>query len=288
MSEAPTRSEYDEVVAANVRLHTSMSDQYQTCEPHFRPENLQHVERKLLRAIDGIEAERLLDLGCGTGFMIDIAKQHVAEIHGVDATPAMLARVDRSGPAQITLHEADTGSFEVEPGSFDVVTAYSFLHHLYDVDPTLRTAARALREGGRFYADLEPNAHFWRGIEELERAGGEYDPIVTREIQAVQHRDEEIERDFGVSAEDFNRAEWGKSMQGGFTPEDLRGRILEAGFTSVDFFYEWFVGRGQMINDAALTPEQRTANAVAVEDLLVRALPLSRGLFKYLGFVATR
>jgi len=281
-------SEYDAVVAANIRLHTSMSDQYQTCEPHFRPENLERVEQKFLAAIDGLDARRMLDLGCGTGFMIDIAKRHVAEIDGVDATAAMLARVDRTGPAEITLHEGDTGSVELEPGSFDVATAYSFLHHLYDIGPTLATAARALREGGRFYADLEPNAHFWHGIEELERAGGEYDPIVAREIRAVSHRDEEIEQEFGVSAEDFNRAEWGKSMQGGFTPEALGEQLLACGFASVEFFYEWFVGRGQIINDASLTPAQRDANAAAIEDLLQRALPLSRGMFKYLGFVATR
>jgi SAM-dependent methyltransferase len=279
---------YDDVVAANIRLHTSMSDSYQTCEPHFRPENRAHVEAKFLEAVDGLGARRMLDLGCGTGFMIEIAKPHVAEIHGVDATAAMLARVDRSGPAEIRLHEADTGSFEPERGAFDVVTAYSFLHHLYDVAPTLETAARALRPGGRFYADLEPNAYFWGGIEELERAGGDYDPIVEREIQAVRHRDDQIQREFGVSAEDFNRAEWGKSMRGGFTPEAMREQILEAGFSSATFFYEWFVGRGQLINDESLSPEERATHASAIDDLLQRALPLSRGLFKYLGFVATR
>lgn len=279
---------YDDVVAANVRLHTSMSDDYQSCEPHFRPENVAGVERKLLGAMEGLDATRLLDLGCGTGFMIDIAKHHVNEIHGVDATRAMLDRVDLSGPAQITLHEGDTGSFEVDPGSFAVVTAYSFLHHLYDVSPTLATAARALKPGGRFYADLEPNAHFWSGIAELEKQGGQYDPIVQREIQSVQHRDDEIEQEFGVSAEDFNRAEWGKSMQGGFTPEALEAGIVAAGFSSVDFFYEWFVGRGQLINDPDLPEERRVSDAEAVDALLERALPLSRGLFKYIGFVATR
>jgi SAM-dependent methyltransferase len=285
---ASEESAYQEVVAANVRLHTSMSGSYDSCEPHFRPENRERVEQKLLRAMDGLDARRLLDLGCGTGFIIDIAKQHVPEIHGVDATAAMLERVDRSGPATITLHEADTGSFEVSPGEFDVVTAYSFLHHLYDVRPTLKTAARALGEGGRFYADLEPNADFWKGIEAIERQGGSYDPIVEREIDAVRHRDSSIERDFGVSPEDFNRAEWGKSVHGGFTPEGLGSLILEAGFSSVDFFYEWFIGQGQLINDQTLPAEQRRANAATVDDLLQRALPLSRGLFKYLGFVASR
>ena len=145
---------YDQVVQANVDLHSKLAADYNTNEPHFRPENVAKVEAKLRTVVDETRAARMLDLGCGTGFMIDIAKPFVAEIHGVDATPAMLEHVDRSGPAAITLHEGDTGSFPVDEGSFDVVTAYSFLHHLYDVRPTLATAAKALRPGGRFYADL--------------------------------------------------------------------------------------------------------------------------------------
>lgn len=283
-----TDATYDEVMAANVRLHTSMSEQYQTCEPHYRPENLAHVEGKFLAAINGVDAQRMLDLGCGAGFMIDIAKPHMREIVGVDATAAMLARVDTSGPATITLHEGDTGAFEMEPGSFDVVTAYSFLHHLFDIGPTLATAARALKPGGRFFVDLEPNADFWAGISELERAGGNYDPIVEREIQAVNHRDEEIEAEFGVSAQDFNHAEWGKSVEGGFTGVQLTEALQAAGFSKVRIQYEWFVGRGQMINDETVAPEQRAVRAAAVDELLERALPLSRGLFKYVGFVAER
>ena len=186
-----------QVADANVELHTKLAASYNSCEPHFRAENVAKVEARLVSALDAGGRARLLDLGCGTGFMIDIAKRHVEEIHGVDITPAMIERVDRSGGALIELHLADTGRFEPEPGSFDVVTAYSFLHHLADVEPTLRTAARALHAGGVFYADLEPNSEFWSAIGALER-GGEYDPILSREIEMVTFKDEDIERQFGV------------------------------------------------------------------------------------------
>lgn len=288
MTDSGDPTAYDDVVAANIRLHTSMSDQYSSCEPHFRPENVERVRQKLLRALGGVEPKRMLDLGCGTGFMIEIAKPLVPEIHGVDATRAMLDRVDTSGPAAITLHEGDTGSFEPEPGGFDLVTAYSFLHHLYDIRPTLATAATALRPGGVFYADLEPNEAFWHAIEDLERAGGEYDAIVEREIRAVRHRDHEIEEEFGVSADDFSRAEWGKTISGGFSAETLSTALTDAGFSSVSVFYEWFIGQGALINDESLTPDERVAHADAIDDLLRRALPLSKQLYKYLGFVAVR
>lgn len=279
---------YDDVVAANIRLHTHMAGQYSSVEPHFRPENVARVEQRLRGAIGDTQVRRMLDLGCGTGFMIQIGKSFASEIHGVDATPAMLAQVDRSGPATVTLHEADTGRFEVEPGSFQLVTAYSFLHHLFDIGPTLKTAVTALAPGGRFFAALEPNADFWSAIETLEGTTGTYDPIIEREIRAVRHRDEEIQAQFGVSAADFNRAEWGKTATGGFTAETLGDALRDAGFSTAEFFYEWFVGQGQLINDPGLDPADREALAAAVDSQLQRALPLSRQLFKYIGFVATR
>lgn len=288
MSSAPEDPTYDDVVAANVRLHTTLAEQYSAVEPHFRPENVARVTQRLRDAIGDLRLERMLDLGCGTGFMIGVAKDFVPEIHGVDATPAMLAQVDRSGPAVIELHEADTGTFEVEPGSFQLVTAYSFLHHLYEVDPTLATAASALAPGGRFFAALEPNADFWAAIEDLETRGGTYDPIVEREIRAVRHRDAEIEAEFGVCATDFRNAEWGKTATGGFTADGLRAALTHAGFAQVDVFYEWFVGQGQLINDPGLSEEERVARVDAVDSQLQRALPLSSRLFKYIGFVATR
>ena len=155
------------VIDANIALHSKLAANYQTCEPHFRPENVAKVEHRLATLVAETRAERLLDLGCGTGFMIDIAKRHVRHIVGVDVTPAMLERVDRSGPASIELVNQDTGTYSPAPGSFELVTAYSFLHHLADLGPTFRTASAALCRGGRFYADLDPNFYFWESINAL-------------------------------------------------------------------------------------------------------------------------
>src|SRR5688572_26857358 len=151
---------YQAVIDANQKVHTALAAVYNTTEPHFRQENVAHVERRLRGIARQTEAKRLLDLGCGTGFVIQIAKKFVPDIDGVDVTEAMIRQVDRSGDARIRLHLCDTGTFQAEPGAYDMVTAYSFLHHLYDIGPTLATAARALRPGGQFYADLEPNWAF--------------------------------------------------------------------------------------------------------------------------------
>jgi ubiquinone/menaquinone biosynthesis C-methylase UbiE len=278
---------YDKVVQANIDLHSKLSAHYNTCEPHFRPENIQNVQNSFLRAIQDLNAEKMLDLGCGTGFMIQIGKKYIKEITGVDVPKAMTDRIDLSGNATIKVINADTAKVELPANYFDIVTAYSFLHHLYEVKPTIVNAYKALRKGGRLYVDLDPNYYFWEGVNQLNREGN-YDFIVKREIEAVTYKDEDIEKNFGVSKEVFNNAEFGKNIKGGFKEEDLRRILSEVGFTKVDFFYHWFIGQGNLINDQQYDKETRVKYAEIINQNLQKALPLSRNLFKYIGFIAEK
>ena len=281
------QTKYDEVIKANIALHSKMADDYSTCEPHFRPENINKVEEKLKIIFEELKAERLLDLGCGTGFIINIAKKYVKQIDGVDVTQAMMDKVDKTGSAIINLHNHDTGSFPAEPSSYDVVTGYSFLHHLYDINPTLKTAYTALKHGGKLYCDLDPNYYYWESIHKLDR-NGNYDPIVKREIEMVTYKDEDIEKNFGVSKDVFNTAEFGKNIAGGFKEEELVAQLNEVGFSHVTVFYYWFLGQASLINDSWGTKEERLKYADVMDSVLQRSLPVSRNLYKYMGFIATK
>lgn len=280
-------SSYDSVVRANQELHSVLAHAYNATEPHFRAENVAHVEGKLQKIFSETHAQRMLDLGCGTGFLINIGKKYVSQIDGVDVTEAMLAQVDLSGAAEIRLHLTDTGSFAAEQGAYDVVTAYSFLHHLYDLVPTLNTAARALRPGGMFYADLEPNFYFWDAIKAMD-PNETYDPIVNREVASVMEKDEEIQRQFHVDKQVFNNAEYNKNITGGFRAETLIELLLKAGFSKVDISYYWFLGQASVVNEGPYARDQRLEMARLFSATLERGLPLTRSLFKYVGFVATR
>jgi len=284
---ATDNKEYRGVVEANIKLHSQLAEHYNSTEPHFRPENVEKVEKAFKALIQETGKNRCLDLGCGTGFMINIAKKHFAEIHGVDVTEAMLSKIDSTGSAKIVLHNCDSGTVQVDKGSFDLVTAYSFLHHLFDPVPTMKTAFAALKEGGKFFCDLEPNYYFWESISQLDRQGG-YDSIVKREIEMVTYKDEDIQKQFGVDKEVFNSAEYGKSVMGGFKEEWLIDTMKSVGFKKVEVFYNWFIGQGAVINENEAEKSNAIQFAERMSNELKRSLPLSRNLFKYVGFVASK
>jgi len=272
----------DAVVAANARVHSALVDRYEESEPHFRPENVAKVRRRIEQlAADSPSTRRLLDLGCGTGFVIGLAKDQFTEVHGVDVTPAMLERVDRSS-GNIVLHEGIVEELPYADAYFDAVTAYSFLDHLTDHVVALREAARVLRPGGRIYIDLVPNRDFWSSIYAAATAAGRpFGAIVEREIDELVNHERKLEENFGISPADWRLAEPAKSGERGFAPEELLRDLRSVGFDPI-IEHEWFLGQARVHHDNS--PEL----AQQMDSHLRALLPVTRGLYKYLVITGAR
>lgn len=285
MTEHSNPPSISDIVRSNIAVHTKMADSYVHDEPHYRPENQAKVRANLLRLVEQNGAGRMLDIGCGAGFMIDRARDLFEEIHGVDPTRAMLDQVDVSS-GNVTLHEGVAESLPFDDASFDLVTAYSVFHHLADHRPVLAEAARVLRSGGVLYVDLEPNRAFWRAIELVEKSHlqrlDELDEIVAREIRAVLHIEEDVHERFEIDPLVFREAEYIKSELGGFDPDQFAEDVAAAGFASLTTTHEWFLGQGQLLHGDS--PER----VEVVEAHLRKLLPLTAPLFKYLRFEARR
>lgn len=266
------------IVDANILVHTAMAATYDASEPHFKPEN-KAVVRKHLEHLRAKTGPRLLDIGCGTGFIIGIAKDLFAQIHGVDITQAMLDRVDRSG-GDITLHRSVAEKTPFPDNHFDAASAYSFIHHLTDYAEVLKEVHRVLRPGGAFYIDLDPNKLFWQAMAAAEKGAARDKPsdIVAREIDSVMHTDDRVQQEFGIPAETFNLAENYKDIQGGIDGAELRDKALAIGYKSCDVGYYWYLGQGAILHG------QSAADAATVDNYLTRSLPVSAPLFKYVRF----
>jgi ubiquinone/menaquinone biosynthesis C-methylase UbiE len=155
----------------------------------------------LIRTAGVQPGQRVLDVGCGTGYFAGLLADAVGPnglVVGVDASPEMIEYASnhrgRRGNCQFQVGNAESLSFP--PEDFDVVVSSLFMHHLpSDLQPTaLAEMRRVLRPGGtvliaeahvprsgafRLLARLHGYDRMARAVPELERliAGARFEQV---------------------------------------------------------------------------------------------------------------
>jgi len=103
-----------------------------------------------------VAGERVLDVGCGTGYLaagIRRARPDV-DVVGSDLSSGMLDRARAAGAWPLV--QGDATGLPVRAGSVDLVVARGVLHHLPDVRAALAEWRRVLRPGGAVVLLSEP------------------------------------------------------------------------------------------------------------------------------------
>lgn len=140
------------------------------------------VEAALLDLLPREGLGRLLDIGTGTGRLLELLAPRIASGLGVDASRAMLAlaraRLARAGLEHCAVRLADMYRLPLADATYDAVVLQMVLHHAETPAAALAEAARVLRPGGRLLAiDLAPHqnadclqrlAHRWPGFSDGE------------------------------------------------------------------------------------------------------------------------
>jgi ubiquinone/menaquinone biosynthesis C-methylase UbiE len=113
-------------------------------------------DKKYLDAMHIDEAQKVLDMGCGTG----VASRSIAHrpafagrITGIDLSPYLTQVAEhlaiKEGVAErVEFRAGDTRSLDFSDGIFDAVVAHTLVSHVDDPLATLMEAARVVKPGG--------------------------------------------------------------------------------------------------------------------------------------------
>lgn len=117
----------------------------------------EHMVERILRMTGAGAGSRVLSLGCGIGDTELLLAPRVAEVVGVDLSPAAV-RQARADAARLGIANARFEEGAAAPGRYDVVMAIFFLHHLPDQALTELPGRvkEMLARGGVFYS-LDPS-----------------------------------------------------------------------------------------------------------------------------------
>lgn len=120
------------------------------------------VEDVLKSLLPTTDVGDLLDIGTGTGRMLEVFGPGVGRALGVDLSHDMLAvarvNLERSGLKNLALRKGDMYQLDFPDASFDAVTVHQVLHFADDPARAVAEAARVLRPGGHLLvADFAPH-----------------------------------------------------------------------------------------------------------------------------------
>ncbi len=144
---------------ANKKLYNAIAEEYEHIDGRRSDKLKIWLRRQLLHIRKQVSGNSLLDVGTGSGFVTECAKDIFELRIGTDLSFNIISNY-RNRFSYAIVSDADNLCFK--DNSFDVITCFSVLHHLYSFDSLVNEVDRLLKPGGIFYSDHDIDVYFKR------------------------------------------------------------------------------------------------------------------------------
>jgi len=118
-----------------------------TYDRRFQANGLRGTTIALLALARKLGAERILEVGCGTGRWLFDLRPAADQLYGLDLSIGMLERA-RSRDGRLRLVRGRASQLPFPPATFDLVYCVNAIHHFYAQKAFVSEAHRLLRRGG--------------------------------------------------------------------------------------------------------------------------------------------
>lgn len=127
--------------------------EYSALAPAYDQRWSTYLDRSLqmtFEVILNLPADRVLDVGCGTGLLLEKLSKRLddAELFGIDRVPAMLNVARRRIGHRATLLEGEAAELPFDDAAFELVTSTNALHYFADADAALQELRRVMSPHG--------------------------------------------------------------------------------------------------------------------------------------------
>ena len=210
-----------------------------------------------------MSADRVLDVGCGTGRLLHRARDagHTGRLCGLDPDPAMLDQARVRKDIEWVLADAASGAWDRE---FDLGVMASHAFQVFVEDGQLRESLAAIRaalvEGGLFaFETRHPQARAWEDWNTSFEVRSPDD-----EVARVEYEVQDVKNDVVFVTESLSGQWWDRPQKefGALRfvgPEPLEAFLHEAGFVIVEQFGDWDRGSLTEVSEEIITIARRVA-----------------------------
>lgn len=146
-----------EIAAAYFRRNAAQWDELRSSYVEDR-----EIENALLKILPADQIRDLVDIGTGTGRVLELYGDKVDRAVGIDLSHDMLtvarANLDKAGHTNCQVRQGDMYQLPLNSGSFNAAIIHMVLHYADSPGAVIAESARVLSEGGRLViVDFAPH-----------------------------------------------------------------------------------------------------------------------------------